>query len=376
MKKVFLDNAATTPLAPEVIEVLTDAFVNWNGNPSAVHATGRATKAKLEMARKTIAKHINALPSEIFFTSGGTEADNLAILTAVRDLKVKRIITSQIEHHAVLKTVLACESEMVKVEFVNLKENGSIDLHHLIELIENSTEKTLVSLMHVNNEIGNILPFQEVANICAARNVLFHSDTVQSLGYFQIDVQKTPVDFLACSAHKFHGPKGVGFMYCRQKLNIKPVFHGGSQERGIRPGTENTPGILGLEKAFTLAVNHRDENIKHLQQLKTYFINLLNNNGIKYDLNGDYENASPAILNISFPIQKEVSLLLFHLDLKNIAVSGGSACSSGSVRGSHVLNALQTKADVPTIRFSFSKYTLKEQLDYTVEILKELLVVS
>ena len=374
MGNIYLDNAASTPLTPEVIDVMHQSMLNTKGNPSSIHSFGRIAKAKLETARKSIASIINASPSEIFFTSGGTEADNLALQTAVYSLKVKRIITSKTEHHAVLNTILFLENNKnVQVDYVNLNNDGSVDLAHLSILLSGSI-KTLLSLMHVNNETGNKLNIGKVAKMCKANNTLFHSDTIQSIGYYNLDVKELGIDFIVCSAHKFHGPKGVGFLYIKQGLSINPLIFGGNQERGIRPGTENIHSILGLEKALLDSSYNREKNFKHVLDLKNKFIQLLNNSKLDYSINGSIDNSSPAILNISFKMKKDQSMILFNMDLLGIAISGGSACTSGSNIGSHVLKAIGTSMDEPAIRFSFSKMNTIKELETTIEAIEKLVV--
>ena len=374
MGNIYLDNAASTPLTPEVIDVMHKSMLNIKGNPSSIHAFGRIAKAKLETARKSIANIINASPSEIFFTSGGTEADTFALQTAVYSLKVKRIITSKAEHQAVLNTIIFLkDNKNVQVDYVDINNDGSIDLDHLAKLLSGSV-KTLLSLMHVNNETGNELNIDKVAKMCKENNTLFHSDTIQSIGYYNLDVKKLGIDFIVCSAHKFHGPKGVGFLYIKQGLSITPLMFGGNQERGIRPGTENIHSILGLEKALLDSSYNRENNFKHVLSLKNKFIELLNNSNLDYSVNGSIDNSSPAILNISFKMKKDQSMILFNMDLLGIAISGGSACTSGSNIGSHVLKAIGAAMDEPAIRFSFSKMNTTEELETTIKVIEKLVV--
>ena len=374
MGNIYLDNAASTPLTPEVIDVMHKSMLNIKGNPSSIHAFGRIAKAKLETARKSIANIINASPSEIFFTSGGTEADTFALQTAVYSLKVKRIITSKAEHQAVLNTIIFLkDNKNVQVDYVDINNDGSIDLDHLAKLLSGSV-KTLLSLMHVNNETGNKLNIDKVAKMCKENNTLFHSDTIQSIGYYNLDVKKLGIDFIVCSAHKFHGPKGVGFLYIKQGLSITPLMFGGNQERGIRPGTENIHSILGLEKALLDSSYNRENNFKHVLSLKNKFIELLNNSNLDYSVNGSIDNSSPAILNISFKMKKDQSMILFNMDLLGIAISGGSACTSGSNIGSHVLKAIGAAMDEPAIRFSFSKMNTTEELETTIKVIEKLVV--
>lgn len=378
MQKVYLDNAATTQVRKEVIERMQEALAQQYGNPSSTHSFGRSAKTAVEQARKTIAKTLNAQPSEIIFTSGGTEADNMILRCAVRDLDVETIITSKIEHHAVLHTVEELEKEYgINVSYVDLDEFGSPDMEHLEELLKKDDTKKLVSLMHVNNEIGNITDINAVGELCKANNALFHSDTVQSIGHYLWDVQAVHVDFMTAAAHKFHGPKGVGFAFIRKNSGLKPLIVGGSQERGFRAGTEPFHNIVGLEEAFVKAYEHLDEETVAVKELKKYFVDkvLKEVPGAQCNgLSGDLEKSTYTLANIRLPFDKQKGLmLLFHLDMKGIACSKGSACQSGSNQGSHVLNEILEGAelDKPSLRFSFSMYNTKEELDYTVEILKE-----
>jgi cysteine desulfurase len=378
MQKVYLDNAATTQVRQEVIERMQEALAQHYGNPSSTHSFGRSAKTAVEQARKTIAKTLNAQPSEIIFTSGGTEADNMILRCAVRDLEVKTIITSKIEHHAVLHTVEELEKEYgINLWFVDLDEFGNPDLGHLETLLKKDDSKKLVSLMHVNNEIGNITDIAAVGELCKANNALFHSDTVQSIGHYPWDVQGVHVDFLAAAAHKFHGPKGIGFAYIRKNSGLKPLILGGSQERGFRAGTESFHNIVGLEEAFIKSYEHLEEETKTIRELKRYFVErvLAEVSGAECNgLSGDMEKSTYTLANIRLPFDKQKGLmLLFHLDMKGIACSKGSACQSGSNQGSHVLNEILSgeELDKPSLRFSFSMYNTKEELDYAVEVLKE-----
>lgn len=378
MQKVYLDNAATTQVRQEVIERMQEALAQHYGNPSSTHSFGRSAKTAVEQARKTIAKTLNAQPSEIIFTSGGTEADNMILRCAVRDLEVKTIMTSKIEHHAVLHTVEELEKEYgINLWFVDLDEFGNPNLGHLETLLKKDDSKKLVSLMHVNNEIGNITDIAAVGELCKANNALFHSDTVQSIGHYPWDVQGVHVDFLAAAAHKFHGPKGIGFAYIRKNLGLKPLILGGSQERGFRAGTESFHNIVGLEEAFIKSYEHLEEETKTIRELKRYFVErvLAEVSGAECNgLSGDMEKSTYTLANIRLPFDKQKGLmLLFHLDMKGIACSKGSACQSGSNQGSHVLNEILSgeELDKPSLRFSFSMYNTKEELDYTVEVLKE-----
>jgi|SRR5690554_2941101 len=376
MKRVYLDNAATTPVAPEVFEEMVPYLQNVFGNPSSQHSFGRHAKGILETARRKVASYINANPSEIVFTSGGTEADNMALNTSINELDVRRIITSEIEHHAVLHTVedICQKNDNIEFQTVKLTANGHVDLNHLKELLANNDKKTLVSLMHGNNEIGNLLPLEEVSQLCKEYKAYFHSDTVQTMAHYLLDVKKLEIDFLTCSAHKFHGPKGVGFLYISKNIKGGPFIHGGSQERGLRGGTENLYSIVGLAKAMEIAHEDMENHQKHIQGLKSYMIEQLKENVKDIDFHGDVENPSKSlytVLNVRLPKTSKASMLLFTLDLKGIACSGGSACSSGSTKGSHVLEAIQADTSHPNVRFSFSRYNTKEDIDYAVQVLKE-----
>ncbi|MDF0715833.1 cysteine desulfurase family protein [Muricauda sp. 334s03] len=378
MQKVYLDNAATTQVRQEVIERMQQALAEHYGNPSSTHSFGRSAKTAVEQARKTIAKTLNAQPSEIIFTSGGTEADNMILRCAVRDLGIEAIITSKIEHHAVLHTVEELEKEYnINLWYVNLDEQGNPDLKHLEELLKKDDSKKLVSLMHVNNEIGNITDIAAVGEFCKANGALFHSDTVQSIGHYPWDVQAVNVDFMTAAAHKFHGPKGIGFAFIRKNSGLKPLIVGGAQERGFRAGTEPFHNIVGLEEAFVRAYEHLDEETKAVKELKEYFVDRVLEEipGAECNgLSGNLEKSTYTLANIRLPFDKQKGLmLLFHLDMKGIACSKGSACQSGSNQGSHVLNEILTGEELekPSLRFSFSMYNTKEELDYAVEVLKE-----
>ena len=378
--KVYFDNAATTPLYPEVVEKITEVLSNTYGNPSSTHALGRGAKSLIEYSRKQIAKELNALPSEIIFTSGGTEADNFILHSCVRDLGVQVVISSLIEHHAVLHTLEVLAKEYpIQIVYVNLTERGDIDLQHLKNLLEQYTEKkVLVSLMHLNNEIGNILPLKEVAILCKEKGAYFHSDTVQSVGHYPINLQEIPVDFITASAHKFHGPKGVGFAFIRKGIVLHSIITGGEQEKGLRAGTEAIHNIVGMEVAFSLCYKKLEENTEKLKNLKQYFIHQLKHHFPEIVFNGtseSLEESSYAIVNVGFPaLQHQDNTLLFQLDLKGIACSKGSACQSGSVQVSHVLSAFMPKEALqyPSLRFSFSAFNTIEEVDFFIENLKEI----
>ncbi|RCS28065.1 cysteine desulfurase [Polaribacter sp. WD7] len=377
MKTVYLDNAATTKIDDEVIEVMHAAMKENYGNPSSTHQFGRTAKSAVETARKNIASHFKASASEIIFTSGGTEGDNLILYNAVLNLGVKRILTSKIEHHAVLHTVkYLSKAYNISVDYVKVNEFGEIDLQHLEELLISFNVKTLVSLMHVNNEIGAILDLQRVAQLCKQYDAFFHSDTVQTIGHFPLNLEQYPVDFIVASAHKFHGPKGVGFAYFKKGFGILPMLLGGDQEKGARSGTENVHAILGMEKALQIALNNIEEDKKYILELKSFFISELKTINNKIQFNGNSDDLvknSYTILNVRLP--QENAMLLFSLDLAGISVSGGSACQSGSNSGSHVLLEILTPEEnnKTSIRFSFSKYTTKEDIAYTIKKLKEIL---
>lgn len=372
--RVYLDNAATTPMDPQVIEAMHEVMTNCYGNPSSIHTHGRQAKTYIEKARKSIAQLLHVSPAEIFFTGGGTEADNLIIRKAVCDLGVTTIITSSIEHHAVGHTAeeLACQLDNVKVEFVHLDAVGKVDYAHLEQLLQQyEQEKILVSLMHANNEIGTMIDLQKVSALCKQYNALFHSDTVQTMAHFRFNLQETPVDFITCSAHKFHGPKGSGFVYVNSNNKLSPMITGGAQERNMRAGTENIYGIVGLQKAFEIAHEHMEEHQAHVRGLKNYMITQLQKEIPGVQFNGDIsENSLYTVLNVQFPHSSHDEMFLMRLDIMGVCASGGSACSSGSNIGSHVLAALNVDKTKPNIRFSFSRFTTKEEIDFTINVLK------
>lgn len=374
--KVYLDNAATTPVAPEVFEAMVPYLKNEFGNPSSTHSFGRQAKGTIETSRRKIASLINAKPSEIIFTSGGTEADNMAFTVAINQLGVKRVITSEIEHHAVIHTAEnICDDKNVEFQLVKLLPNGHVDLDHLHELLEQGDKKTLVSLMHGNNEIGNLLPLKKVSELCRQNGAYFHSDTVQTMAHYKFDMQELDIDFITGAAHKFHGPKGVGFLYIKNEIKGLPFIHGGSQERGLRGGTENLYGIVGLAKAMEIAYEDLEEHQNHVQGLKSHMIAELKKNIEDIHFHGDItpENSLYTVVNVCIPPTPKASMLLFTLDIKGVACSGGSACTSGSAKGSHVLEGIKADTSRPNVRFSFSRYTTKEEVDFAVGILKEAL---
>ncbi len=371
--KVYLDNAATTPMDREVVDAMLPLMTEHFGNPSSIHAYGRQTRAMIEQSRKTVARLMNCSPSEIFFTSGGTEADNMAIRCTIGGLGLKHAITSPIEHHAVLHTLEAmADKGEIKLSIVKLTPEGSVDLAHLEELLKNN-ERSFVSLMHANNEIGNLLPLKQTGEICKKYNAIFHSDTVQTVGHYAIDLKDVHVHFVNCGAHKFHGPKGVGFIYVNSEIHIAPLIFGGAQERNMRGGTENVYGIVGLAKAMEIAYRDMKKHQDHVTELKNYMIEKLERALPGVSFNGDAKGSSLyTVLNVCLPKTDNAEMLVFNLDINGIAASAGSACSSGSNVGSHVLRAIGTDMSRPSVRFSFSKYNTKEEIDYTVSKLKEM----
>ncbi|MEM6877043.1 MAG: cysteine desulfurase family protein [Bacteroidota bacterium] len=373
MGRIFLDNSATTPLDPRVIEAMTECMQNTNGNPSSIHAEGRTARAAIEAARKTVATSLNAGIGEIFFTSGGTEANNMALKNAVRDLGVQRIISSPLEHHCVLHSLdrIAADSG-IEIEMVDVDAKGRVQIDHLRKSLQKDARKTLVSLMHANNEIGTLLPLQEVADLCQEHGALFHCDTVQTIGYYPIDLEKTPISFLSGSGHKLYGPKGVGFIYINNENIVKPYLDGGAQERNMRGGTENSYGIVGLAKAIELANEELDPRRVHISSLKDHFVNRLRRDIEDIRFNGDIDNGHFKVISVSMPEMSTGDLLLMNLDMAGIAASGGSACSSGIDTGSHVIAHLYPDDPRPTVRFSLSHHNTVEQIDRVVDVLAEL----
>jgi len=371
---IYLDNAATTQVDPDVLEAMLPLLQGQFGNPSAIHAMGRKARAAIERARKTIAKSINVSPSEICFTSCGTEANNTALLGSVRDLDVTRIISSPTEHHCILHFLEHLEANYgVEIVYLDVDDKGRVDVDQLAELIADKTKKTLLSLMHANNEIGTMIDFERISKMCHEAEVLFHSDTVQTFAHFPFDLQETPISFMVSSAHKFHGPKGIGFMYVNGDNQISPLIYGGSQERNMRAGTENISGIIGLGKAVELAYGALDEHRKHIEDLRQYCKEKLVEHIPGILFNGDLEGRSLyTVLSTSFPAEACYEMLLFNLDIAGICASGGSACSSGVNQGSHVLKAIDADATRTTIRFSFSKNNTKEDIDHLVGALQQI----
>jgi cysteine desulfurase len=375
-KRYYFDNAATTPLDPQVLEAMLPFLQNNFGNPSSIHSHGREVRSAIEKARKTLANLLNCSTSEIFFTSGGTEADNTAIVNSIIKYKIKHAITSRIEHHAVLHTLQDLENQgLLKISYVDLDEKGHVNLEHLEQLLA-AKDHSILSLMHGNNEVGNILDLEAVSDICKNYNVVFHSDTVQTMGHYKHDLQKIGIDFIVGAAHKFHGPKGIGFLYINGNVKINPFIHGGSQERNMRGGTENVYGIIGLAKAMEIAYSEMESHKNHVEKLKLKLMEGLKAKIPSIAFNGDSANLNRSlytVLNVSFPPMDEADMLLFNLDINKISASGGSACTSGSNIGSHVLTALGVSPERPSVRFSFSKYNTEEEVDYVVEKVGEII---
>lgn len=369
--RIYLDNAATTPLDPEVLEAMIPVMKEFYGNPSSTHGHGRKVKAMVEEARGKIAKLLNCQPSEIFFTSGGTEADNLALRGSVETWGVKNIITSPIEHHAVLHTVEELEKAgLVQMHLVRLTDKGHVDMQHLQELLDNCPD-ALVSLMHANNEIGNLLDVDAVGQMAHAKGALFHCDTVQTMGHYAFDLSKGSIDFLAAAAHKFNGPKGVGFIYINRQRRLKPQITGGAQEREVRGGTENVYGIVGMAKALEICYRDMDKKRAHIEGLRKLMIDLLKREIPGVEFNGDCEgHCLYTVLSVSFPPSEAGNMLLFNLDIAGISASGGSACSSGNTAGSHVIQAIRPNTERTTVRFSFGKFNTEADVRTTVEKLK------
>ncbi len=371
--RVYFDNAATTPVDKEVLKAMYEVMETQYGNPSSIHAHGREVRTIIEKARKSIASLLHASPSEFFFTSGGTEADNMAIRSGIIDHGIKHAITSAIEHHAVLHTLQSLEkSRLIRLSYVNLDSKGNIDYNHLEELLQE--ERSFVSLMHANNELGTLTDIEMVGDLCEKYNAIYHCDTVQTMGHYPHDLSRLKVHFLVCAAHKLHGPKGAGFLYINHNIKINPMIFGGSQERNMRGGTENVYGIVGLAKSLEIAYEKMEEHHQHIQGLKTYMMNQLLEHipGIGFNGEVDPEKSLYTVLNVSFPEMEMAEMLLFSLDIAGISASGGSACSSGTNIGSHVLNGIHANPDRPAVRFSFSKYNTKEEVDFVVSKLKEI----
>lgn len=375
MNRIYFDNAATTPLDPQVLDAMMPYMTEKFGNPSSIYSYGRESRLAIENARKSVAKILNAHPAEIFFTSGGTESSNTAIYAAVRDLGCTHIITSPLEHHAVLHTVEFLKNKgEVELSYVNVLSNGHIDISDLKQLLDAAQGKTLVTLMHANNEIGNMLDLHVVGELCKQYGAVFHSDTVQTVGHFPFDLRNTPVHFITGGGHKFHGPKGVGLLYINENVRISPYIHGGSQERNMRAGTENLYGIVGFAKALELATANYEKDAAYIHSLKLYLLEQLKKNIPGVSFNGDPLGKSLyTVLSVSFPKTEKSEMILFNLDINNICASGGSACTSGADQGSHVIRAINNNPNQVTVRFSFSKHNTKEEIDTVVEKLKALI---
>jgi cysteine desulfurase len=376
--KVYLDNAATTKLDEEVLQAMMPLLAEDFGNPSSIHSFGRKTRSAIENARKTVSKLLNVTPAEIFFTSGGTEADNMAIVQSIDKFGITHVISSSIEHHAVEHTIKVLEKAgKIKASWVKIDKKGNIDLDDLENLLKNNS-RSLVSLMHANNEIGTLLPINKVGELCQKYDALFHSDTVQTMGHYPMDLKEIPVHFITCAAHKFHGPKGVGFLYINHLHKISPFIHGGAQERNMRGGTENVAGIVGLAKALEICYREMDEHQRHIMGLKDYMREQLIKNvpGVEFNGETDHDKSLYTVLNCCFPNHPDAEMVLFNLDISGIAASGGSACSSGSNQGSHVLRGLGIDMERPSVRFSFSKYNTKEEIDFVVKKVVELFAVK
>ena len=377
MNKIYFDNAATTEMSDKVISVIMDTMKNNYGNPSSTHSFGRNSKSILELSRKFIAEKLNAKTSEIIFTSGGTESNNMIIKSVVEAQNIERIITTKIEHKAVLNSIESIsKTKKISVEYLDVDNCGNPNIEQLKNSLEKSDQMTLVSLMHINNEIGTIINLNEYGEICRSNNALFHSDTVQTIGHYDLDLSATTIDFITCSAHKFHGPKGVGFAYINNETIINPFIEGGSQERGYRGGTESIHNILGLKTAFEISYESLEKDSKKVSKIKEYFIHSILKNipGTKINGNSDTHNSSYTILNLCLPITKEKKTVLdFKLDLAGIACSSGSACQSGSSKPSHVLSEILSNSEMEKIslRFSFSKFNSLEEVDYVVSFLKD-----
>lgn len=375
MERIYFDNAATTALDPLVLESMMPYLTTHFGNPSSIYSYGRETRMAVEMARKQTAKILNASPGEIFFTSGGTESINTIIKAAVRDLGYTHIISSPIEHHATMHTIeFLVETGNATADYVQLLPNGHLDLNDLEDLLKKSNSKTIVALMHANNEIGNMLDLHEVGNLCRKYNALFFSDTVQTVGHFPFDLKNTPVDFITGAGHKFHGPKGVGMMYVSEHLKLKPLISGGAQERAMRAGTENIYGIVGFARALELATKNYEEDKAQISKVRDYMMEQLKKYFKNISFNGDPAGRSLyTVLNANFPKTEKTEMILMNLDMKHICASGGSACSSGAEAGSHVIQALHSDPNTVAVRFSFCKHNSCEEVDAVIRVLKEIL---
>lgn len=378
--KVYLDNAATTAMDDRVIDAMVPFMRTHYGNPSSVHSHGREVRSAIEKSRKKVAELLNASPSEIFFTSGGTEADNTAIVCGIETHGITHAITSPLEHHAVLHTLEVCAAKgLIKLSILDSNEKGEIDLNQLEEMLK-SNPKSMVSLMHANNEIGNLSDLNKIGNLTKEYDAFFHSDTVQTMGHYVHDLKSLSVDSIVAGAHKFHGPKGSGFLYVRKDKKIHPFIYGGAQERNMRGGTENVIGIIGTSKALEIAYEDMSEHQLHIENIKKYFTQRLLNEipGVQFNgLSADLDKSLYTVLSVSLPhSESNRGMLLFNLDLEGVSASGGSACSSGATVGSHVLRALNHTPDRDAVRFSFSRFNTLEEVDYTMGKLKDLYAVE
>jgi len=375
MDRIYFDNAASTSLDPLVLEAMMPFLSEQFGNPSSIYSYGRETRMAIEQARKSVAKNLGARPSEIFFTSGGTESTNTILNAAIDNLGCTHMISSPIEHHATLHTVQhLAKKENIRLSFVQILPNGHIDTAHLETLLTQHPDKTIVTIMHANNEIGNMIELNEIGAICKKYNAYFHSDTVQTVGHFAFDLSHTPVDFITGASHKFHGPKGIGILYINENIKINPFIHGGAQERNMRAGTENVYGIVGFAKALDIATANYEKDSQYISSLKKYLYDSLMAKLPEISVNGDpFGNSLYTLLSVNFPKSEKTEMLLFNLDIHHICASGGSACSSGAQQGSHVIQALNKGKDMATIRFSFSKHNTKAEIDTVVNTLASLL---
>ena len=375
MERIYFDNAATTSLDPQVLEAMLPYLTEKFGNPSSIYSYGRESRMAIEQARKSVAKNLGAKPSEIFFTSGGTESSNTVLHAAIYDLGCQHIISSPIEHHATLHTVEhLAKNAGVALSYVQILPNGHVDLGHLAQLLESNPAKTIVSIMHANNEIGNMIDLHKVGTLCKNHNAYFHSDTVQTVGHFPFNLKETPVDFITGAGHKFHGPKGVGILYINENIKINPLVHGGAQERNMRAGTENLYGIVGFAKALELATEHYEKDSASINELRKYMHTQLLEQIPGVSFNGDtFGDSLYTLLSVNFPKNEKSEMMLFNLDIHHICASGGSACSSGAQQGSHVINALNKGEEIATVRFSFCKHNTKAEIDQVIATLKTLL---
>ena len=373
--RIYMDNAATTALDPEVLNAMMPYLTSSYGNPSSIYSYGRESRLAIENARKSVAKILNAHPAEIFFTSGGTESSNMAITAAVRDLECKYIITSEIEHHATLHTVeFLKRSGQASVSYVKILSTGDIDMRHLEQLLTESQQKALVTLMHANNETGNMIDLHKTGELCKKFGAIFHSDTVQTVGHFPFGLRNTPVDFITGSGHKFHGPKGSGMLYINGNVKINPFLYGGNQERNMRAGTENLYGIVGFAKALEIATANYETDSSHIRSIQLYMMQQLQQNIKGISFNGNPSGiALYTVLSVNFPRTDKSEMILFNMDINNICTSGGSACSSGADTGSHVIRAIANNPDLVTVRFSFSKFNTKKEVDIVIEKLKDMI---